>query len=493
MSTNKLFKSLKNTDQVKDSQQNDTLIITSTTTVNELLKIANQRNITRENAFKIVSTLMEWSNHGKVQLSEFEMDKRFLNLCQLIGNVNKKHPAKNEARRQHSIDELATFFGLTEVNEATKKVSDISLPEMIKVMTALAQKKRRPIPLLRSLAYNISRVSSTLTIKQSADLLYSMAILSFPDEVLMQKISSGLLETVPRTDKSPVIGSILTSLGLLRYKDQPLLDTLSDWIDIHSEGMRPQDLCAFLLTLATVGYSPSNADTLFQKVTNSLKESDMPSSLDWLDVVWSLVVLNQATTEQVSSVLDKQFITKLSDASCLNVAKQLKLLNINAAAQFLLSNYKGFLLDENSEIFNVILEKSKERQEFTKAITDTLFSLLPSASFLNLNVNTGMGFTLDAEFFVDSKCNPVSIEKASVNHDANRIAVLPRYYHDFCRGRQDPLGIAFLYSKLLEAKGYKVLVVPFTEYNPKDKLVTRVKYLSKQIQSIAKNSSNINE
>jgi hypothetical protein len=39
---------------------------------------------------------------------------------------------------------------------------------------------------------------------------------------------------------------------------------------------------------------------------------DMPNPSVWLDVVWSLVVLDRATPQHVASVLDPQFCMKLT-------------------------------------------------------------------------------------------------------------------------------------------------------------------------------------
>jgi hypothetical protein len=51
---------------------------------------------------------------------------------------------------------------------------------------------------------------------------------------------------------------------------------------------------------------------MFQVVLPHVTVQDLPSPSAWLDVVWSLVVLDRATTQHVASVLDPNFCTKLS-------------------------------------------------------------------------------------------------------------------------------------------------------------------------------------
>lgn len=72
---------------------------------------------------------------------------------------------------------------------------------------------------MRSLAFNIGRSSEKMDIKQCADILYALAVLNFPDEVLLEKVSADLRSTLITNDRTSVIGSILTSIGILRYRD----------------------------------------------------------------------------------------------------------------------------------------------------------------------------------------------------------------------------------------------------------------------------------
>lgn len=159
-----------------------------------------------------------------MQLADFENDARFIKLCRLLGRAVPKQTAASAAHQSKiagfRTDDLNTVIGVAGDDEAAKLIASISIPQMIKVMSALAQKKRRSTPLLRSLAYNISNNSEQLDLKQCADLMYAMAVLNFPDTVLIGRISmdvqSGLAQNL---DKPAAVGSIITSLGLLKYRD----------------------------------------------------------------------------------------------------------------------------------------------------------------------------------------------------------------------------------------------------------------------------------
>lgn len=79
-------------------------------------------------------------------------------------------------------------------------------------------KKRRSTLLLRTLSFNITRSSYQLNIKEASDLLYSMSILNFPDENLMTRIANDIcIQLQKKIERSSVMGSILTSIGLMRY------------------------------------------------------------------------------------------------------------------------------------------------------------------------------------------------------------------------------------------------------------------------------------
>ncbi|XP_066993848.1 FAST kinase domain-containing protein 4 [Anabrus simplex] len=468
--------------------------IAAAKTVNTLLSVSKSSHITRTHALKIVSILADWAAAKRVKLADFESDPRFIKLCHLLGRHASTSPDDASV-----LGDLATVLGVTGDDEAAKLVSSISLSQMIRVMTALAQKKRRSTPLLRALSSNISSSMNILNMKQGADVLYAMAVLNFPDDVLLEKISADLCHGLADNDRPAVVGSVLTSLGIMRYKDVVLLDALCDWVEKNHSVCRVHDLVALLLTLANVNHQPANGDSLFKVVLPQVSISDVPRAAAWLDLVWALTVLGRAEHSHLESVLSPEAVERLvvtngdNNGNGIPPAARIKLLNINAAAKHNTSGYKGPFLTSDSTLLKVTLSRSKEKQLLVSSVVDSLSNLLPSSTYLRTNIETDMGFLIDGECVLDSNCNPLPVEEQSLNKKITpkkgiRVAVLVWDYHDMCRGRQEPIGAAVLSSQLLEKKGYKVLTVPYTEFNPREKVVTRVQYLEHRLKSLVRSA-----
>lgn len=208
------------------SAENDAVIdeaITSAKSLPEMLAITDQLTIQRKHALRIVSVLSEWTQNNRIKVSEFENDVRFLSICRLLGKrvdqlkTGKSSPTSNTSFRT---DDLSLVMSVAGDDEAAKLVGSISLPQMVTVLTALSQKKRRSTPLLRSLSYNICNSTGKLDLKQCADVLFSMATLNFADAVLVARVSGDIQNELPKNEDRPaVVGSIITSLGLMKHRD----------------------------------------------------------------------------------------------------------------------------------------------------------------------------------------------------------------------------------------------------------------------------------
>ncbi|GJQ84445.1 hypothetical protein Trydic_g15661 [Trypoxylus dichotomus] len=445
-----------------DTPQTDRRI-SSAQTVNEILSISEGNSVSRKHALKVISVLADWSLQGKAKLPEFESDPRFVRLCRILIKANGK-----QNRSIARSEDLSTILNITADDEAAKLVTSISLPQMVKVMSTLTQKKRRSMILLRALSFNITKNTTTLDLKQCSDVLYAMAVLNFPDVNLLERVCSDACKGISdNLQKSSVLGSILTSVGLLKYKSNDLLEAACEWIEKHASVCRSQDLFALFITMAVLNYEPANADGFFKKLIPQLSEAEANKPIVWLDLVWSLVLLNRATPELISTVFSKEFINSLNNAQDeQSIAHKLKLLNIDSTVRYLMPNYQGLNLDVVPEIRNTQVSRVSDKHIKTK-------------------INTKLGFYIDAECYFDTKCNPILPE--NYNEDSpeqKKIAVIALDYHDMCKGSTEPTGANNLAIKLLSTLGYRVLTVPYTEYRLKDKLVDRVKYLEMKLKHI---------
>ncbi|XP_023029568.2 FAST kinase domain-containing protein 4 isoform X1 [Leptinotarsa decemlineata] len=452
--------------------------------IDELLSVSQGNGVSTRHALKVVSILADWTNAGKVELADFERDSRFIRLCKLLTKSGGSHkPSKIIMSRS---DDLTTVLSVTADDEAAKMVENITLSQMVKVMQTLSLRKRRSILLLRALAYNITGSTDQLNLKQCSDLLYSMATLNFPDENLLSRVGGDICIALEKNiKKGSVVGSILTSLGLMKYKNPGLLDSLSEWMVKNDSSCRPQDIFSLLMTLAVLNYFPTNSERLFEVLLPQLTPSEATSPVVWLEIVWSLVLLNKASNEQVSSVLSEEFLKKLSEDSS-STSIKLKLLNIDSAAQYLQKDYKGPRISENSPIRITQISHTKEKYQMVNSVLDTLKNLIQSEKLIRTKVNTGLGFFIDAECLLDKKCSPVPLEQVKLNKEARRVAILTYDYHDMTRGRVEPTGINVFATNILRSQGFRIVTVPYVEYRPSDKLVQRVQYLESKLKEIVK-------
>ncbi|CAG9787461.1 unnamed protein product [Diatraea saccharalis] len=275
--------------------------------VDSLLLVAENAVVSRQHALKMVSVLSEWSNNNKVKIADFEKDPRFLKLCRILART----PSTQAISSLTMAEDLGTVLGITGDDEAARLIANLTMPQMIKVMKALQQKGRRSTPLLRALSHNITRQSEVIDLKKSADLLFSMTALNFPDPILLDRICHDVIESLPTNeDKPTVVNSIIVSLGLLKYRHEAALSAISDWLQSRRNVIRAADVSSAVVTYATLNFIPPQSESLFD-LAISLKEEEMSKSTSWLDLVFALLVLEKAQKEHLASTLRTDFIDKL--------------------------------------------------------------------------------------------------------------------------------------------------------------------------------------
>lgn len=459
-------------------------------TVDELLSLMDNQIISKGHAFKVFSILSTWTSQKKIEISELETDIRFLKLCKFLNKSVSKHLQAAKGDKVAGGPNIVTE--VTNEDVAAKLSSTLELPQLVKVLHSLAMKQKRSLTLLRSLVYNITENPEDLNVKQCADVLYSLASLNYPDEVLMCRVTADLYKCIETTERPSVIKSIIQSIGMLKYRDTELLDQLSEWILKHHHTCRPQELSTLIQTLAAVNFKPSNEEVL-KAILPSINQDQGMNVSGWLKIVWSLAVLGEATDKQVMSVLQPEFVDKLIVTwDSLPFAFNLKLLQLYGYASLVLQCSDAQWLAKNQELKNIPLLRSKDKQVYVNGVFTALSNLLPSSVYLSKDINSGYGYLIDGVCQIDDKLTPIAlIDKKTgkrINEDkGTKIAIMVHDFHDFCRGSHNKLdGANSLFLRLTELSGYKVMSVPFHEFNLSDKLPTRVQYLEDKVKMLLK-------
>ncbi|RLU19453.1 hypothetical protein DMN91_008010 [Ooceraea biroi] len=261
--------------------------------INDLLDLATIPALSTNDALTLISHITKQINSGKAEIVDVEADERFIHLRKIVKtNDNIK-------------------FGTKKLSNDLSQYSKLSTPAMISVMASLRDQGKRNTPLLRMLSYNIVKYNMKLNLKQCASLLYSMAVLNFPDKVLLEKIMNDLLICIPNTDmciNSVTSKSILTSLGFLFYKNVDVLDAFCDAVFNESVYYKTHDCLSILQTFAALQYKPKKINLFLEKFIEYAKKG---KTADWLDVVWCLAVLDVVQPQYIKSVLEPTFVDKL--------------------------------------------------------------------------------------------------------------------------------------------------------------------------------------
>jgi len=382
-------------------------------------------------------------------------------------------------------------------------VAEMSGGDLAMVLYELGRKRKRNLPLLKAITFYLGRNRTDLDIKQASDVLFALKQLSFKDQEVLEKICSTIEDKVEGVESQAVIRSTLTSLGQLRYLHTGVMDKILAWYNNRREVLNTRDLVSILITCANLNYCPrENAhfiDFIASKLDESLFKKMPKREIVWLDVVWSLVVLQRATHKQLESVLTNDFHTSLLYShDNRNLGATLKLLNINAAASKIFKNYKGPTLNicEDPLLREINISPSLNKVKLNNSVIEAFSNLVPPPRFLRVNVNTLMGFVADAEFVVDVKNNPMLVDEFANSFGtvtpskqlpagASRVALIVAGFQD-CLVGGGLGGVTALSVKLAEASGYQVLVVKYTDVETNMKLLTRVQRLDKILKAVLK-------
>ncbi|XP_017891493.1 FAST kinase domain-containing protein 4 [Ceratina calcarata] len=438
--------------------------------VHDLLELMKTPLLSQNNIVKAMGTISFWVNKNNVK-----EDGR---------NVLKSQEKSDNVLESKCSSELK----VENVEEDMSRYCDLSTSEMIKEVNKLALLRDRNIPLLNYLFQNIMEYNKVLNAGACSSLMYSMSILNYSDERLLKKICTDLISIKGTNGGDETLGdiphvtvvSIMKSMAYVRYRNNHFLDVICKDIVNAKSRYKTKQIASVLLSLATLGYDSKHTGDIIQKYKPQLTLETLGHS-NWLNLVWCYVVFNRAQSLQVESVLNDKFISKVMfHDPKRKLSYQLKLLNINGYAQHVLKNYSGPFLNTDTVPY-VVSTRSKQKEKYVSALESTLKNMMPSTAHFRMNVNSKMGFLLDAELYVDSNFKPMVANEVDNTRKFTKIAMLMVDYYDTCLGNTDHQGLIKLYTHLLRGKKYEVLCISYQNFGVEDKIERRITYLRRQL------------
>lgn len=440
------------------------------------------------------------------------------NLCMVLGLHAKHQTQKGSELEQRLVDQLRTVirerlseaksmrdivwlleivehmgaadhkrrFVLEVQDRALQLVGSLPHSDVRLLVRTLARLKLRPTPLLQAAAFYLSKGPKDASAKEIVSLFHALHSLSFPEPSVLQQLSGAFVEQLADDTKVSLVAACFTGVGQLSWRHAELLESCSSWMVTHRASCRPADFTACLLTLARLQYMPECSDQLFPVLLEELSEghfTTMPAV--WLDIVWSLASLGKAQQTHLDSVLQRHFYTPLLEDSSLAVPSRQKLLNIIAVNDLEFADGPSF----PKEMVESIVEQNHKVPEagaLQRSVREALTQFAPLGRYLSQSPSLPYGLTADGELIVDKNAQPVLLD-SKPQPDHHRIALVVLDFKDLTLHSQVPTGINALRMRLLKHLGYKVLQVPYTEYDEKKPVLQRVRYLhEKLLQCVAR-------
>ncbi|XP_046584354.1 FAST kinase domain-containing protein 4-like [Haliotis rubra] len=310
-------------------------------------------------------------------------------------------------------------------------VQNMSAKHLSRVLFVLAKKQRRNEPLIRAVVKHLNKQTqdmNTLSLKDFAKLFYACSRLNVYDTELLRSITDN---TTSNLQPDPfTLLSILRSLSELQWKDETLLEGLTGLLEKGLGELSAMDKAKVVISIARLNYVSPQTDSLVKVILSS----DLASVRDedpaqWLDLVWSLAILNKADSAMIVTVLDSSFMEYFPvEDTYRKWWTDMKLMNINTTAQLELPGYDGPLLPAQDQPKTT--EFMKKNRSSAKLIEKALSTMVPLEKYVKSNIFSSSGYHIDAELFVDKSGTPKPYDTSVDDPELHRVCILVQDYLD---------------------------------------------------------------
>ncbi|CAF1341928.1 unnamed protein product, partial [Didymodactylos carnosus] len=297
------------------------------------------------------------------------------------------------------------------INRLDERILEIAetltYDDWYKILINKSMLKRRDRTILRAACYHLLK-SPILPLDKIRDSLFACSMLSIHDKIFLEKLIQDAYQQANDINDPFMLHSLVTSMGTLRLRHCELLDHLGTLLveNNHVFGTSQKCLHSFIRTCAAVNYNSTTlldslitdnklnlnentvlADMTEQTPTTSLTQVDADSihNKNKIDLVWSLAILNRATPEHVSTVLEHYTFQHVqNEIANSKIASALKLLSIYSYSLQKFS--RKFLKPPFSveHLAQLTMKSSNIQEQLAKAVT----TFAPENKFSKFSVIT---------------------------------------------------------------------------------------------------------
>ncbi|KAJ7322662.1 hypothetical protein JRQ81_018949 [Phrynocephalus forsythii] len=192
-------------------------------------------------------------------------------------------------------------------DKALEMAEQFTLEDVRKVAVALAHQSNRSVPLLRAISYYLVQKQIEIPPNVLLDLVFAYGKLNFHQTQLFQKFAMDLQPCIPELVPDDVTQCI-KSFAYLRWLNLPLFEAFGQYVVDNEDRLSPTHLSNIILSFAHLNFQPSNREAFYDVIHRGLDEQ--LEHLDpylKVDLVWSLCVLQEASTDYLQEVLMPSF------------------------------------------------------------------------------------------------------------------------------------------------------------------------------------------
>ncbi|XP_013407582.1 FAST kinase domain-containing protein 4-like [Lingula anatina] len=328
-------------------------------------------------------------------------------------------------------------------------------------------------------------------VAQVVSLVESLARLHIYNGDLLEKLAQVLVRNKRFMSAAQVL-ELLSSLSHLRLRDPMLLAFIDSEIDQKHMVLGrafPKKLADVLLSFANLNYVPEYSWISEPMFWSYFETTPVQHKHVWLDMIWSLVILNKALPDQIQSVLSPSFYEPLlktfeeKDAGVQQNLACRKLLQINASANLdMEGTYEGELLPEDFITRYNVKPPSIPKVSLVHALSKVVKLQAVSEDCFKENVFLDSGHLIHVELLLNQQGFYEPLDKEH-SDDVFRVAVIVMDFPFMTLGDVQPVGAFALTIRHLEKLGYLVVEIPYTELGVESKVNVLSNALKRAVQS----------